>query len=99
VRFAVRLATDGLEFAVADNGIGIAEEALAHVTEPFRQAEGIAGKFGGAGLGLSISKRLAELHGGQLRLESALGRGTVATFWLPASRLRGHATPVRAAAR
>jgi len=99
VRIAVRRVEDGLEFAVADNGIGIAEDALAHVAEPFRQAHGIAGKYGGTGLGLSISKRLAELHGGQLRLESALGRGTTATVWLPASRLRANPAPLRAAAR
>jgi two-component system cell cycle sensor histidine kinase PleC len=99
VQIVVRRAKDGLEFAVADNGIGIAEDALAHVTEPFRQAHGVAGKFGGAGLGLSISKRLAEMHGGRLRLESTLGRGTVATVWLPASRLREGKAPLRAAAR
>jgi two-component system cell cycle sensor histidine kinase PleC len=99
VLIAVRRVADGLEFAVADNGIGIAPEALAHVTEPFRQADGIAGKFGGTGLGLSISKRLAELHGGALRIESTLGVGTVATVWLPTSRLRADAAPLRAAAR
>ena len=99
VLIAVRRVADGLEFAVADNGIGIAPEALAHVTEPFRQADGIAGKFGGTGLGLSISKRLAELHGGALRIESTLGVGTVATVWLPTSRLRAVAAPLRAAAR
>ena len=78
------------------------QESLAHVTEPFRQAHGIAGKFGGTGLGLSISKHLAELHGGRLRLESELGRGTVASVWLPAARLRAEpepAAPSRAAAR
>ena len=88
VQISVRRATEGLEFSVADNGIGIAEEALVHVAEPFRQAHGISGKYGGTGLGLSISKRLAELHGGHLRLESTLGLGTVATVWLPASRLQ-----------
>ncbi len=99
VRISVRRAADGLEFAVADNGIGIDEAALAHVTEPFRQADGIAVKFGGTGLGLSISKRLAELHGGELRLQSTLGAGTVAAVWLPESRLRATAVPLRAAAR
>jgi PAS domain S-box-containing protein len=99
VRIAVRRTEDGLEFAVADNGIGIDPAALAHVAEPFRQAEGIAGKFGGTGLGLSISKRLAEMHGGELRLKSTQGLGTVATVWLPASRLRAQAAPLRAAAR
>ncbi|MCA3260373.1 MAG: PAS domain-containing protein [Telmatospirillum sp.] len=93
VQISVRRVADGLEFTVADNGIGIADDALAHVIEPFRQAHGIAGKFGGTGLGLSISKRLAELHGGQLRLESKLGAGTAATVWLPAFRLRAFAEP------
>ncbi len=99
VKIVVRRAEDGLEFAVADNGIGIDPAALAHVTEPFRQADGIAGKFGGTGLGLSISKRLAEMHGGALRLESTVGVGTVASVWLPASRLRADAAPLLAAAR
>jgi PAS domain S-box-containing protein len=99
VRISVRRAADGLEFAVADNGIGIDAAALAHVTEPFRQADGIAGKFGGTGLGLSISKRLAEMHGGELRLQSTLGAGTVATVWLPESRLRASAVPLLVVAR
>ena len=87
VAVAARLSPAGLEFSVADSGIGISPDELKHVTEPFRQAHGVAGRFGGTGLGLSISKRLIELHSGRLEMESALGVGTTARIWLPGARV------------
>jgi two-component system, cell cycle sensor histidine kinase PleC len=56
--------------------------------EPFRQLDGsLARRFEGAGLGLSISKALAELHGGHLSVRSAVGEGTTVTIALPGARV------------
>jgi PAS domain S-box-containing protein len=88
-----RLAPDGgVRFAVFDTGIGMAPETVTAALEPFNQLDGsLARKFEGAGLGLPIAKALAELHGGQLSIRSAVGEGTTATISLPASRLMARA--------
>ena len=81
--------TDGVCLAVEDKGIGMAPEKIAAALEPFRQLDGsLARKFEGAGLGLSIAKSFIQLHGGALSIESAIGKGTVATLALPPSRTR-----------
>jgi signal transduction histidine kinase len=82
-----RAADSGVEIDVVDTGIGIARDELAHVIEPFRQAQGVGRNFGGTGLGLAITKRLVELHGGRLEIESEVGKGTQVRFVLPADRL------------
>jgi signal transduction histidine kinase len=74
----------------------MAEETVAAALEPFRQLDGsLARRFEGAGLGLSISKALIELHGGTLSIRSAVGEGTSVTLALPANRVaqRPDATP------
>ena len=77
-----------LELTVTDNGIGISQEDIDRVLEPFVQVDSaLHRKFDGAGLGLPLSRGLARLHGGDLRLESELGKGTKAIFALPPSRL------------
>jgi PAS domain S-box-containing protein len=77
----------GVSFAVTDSGIGMAEETIAAALEPFRQLDGsLARKFEGAGLGLSITRALTELHGGSLGIVSAVGRGTTVTISLPPAR-------------
>jgi signal transduction histidine kinase/CheY-like chemotaxis protein len=70
--------------AVQDTGIGIAPEHQNLVFEEFRQVQGeLTREYEGSGLGLSISKRLVELHGGRMWLESTLGTGSTFFFTLP----------------
>ncbi len=72
-----------LYFEVIDTGIGIEKENIQGVFESFSQANsGITRKFGGTGLGLPISKKLIELYGGELQLESEYGKGTTFSFSL-----------------
>ncbi|WP_167737429.1 sensor histidine kinase [Sphingomonas parva] len=78
---------------VADTGVGIAEERMAAIFDAFVQADiSISRRFGGSGLGLSISRHLAGLMGGAIALESKLGRGTTVTLTLPLTE-----APARAA--
>ncbi len=82
----IGLAQRGAELAlwVRDTGIGIAAESLPAVFQPFHQLEvGLARKHEGSGLGLSICRRLVELMGGSIDVESAPGVGSTFTFTLP----------------
>ncbi len=73
-----------VNFAVSDNGIGIAEQDIARVMMPFEQVEtSLARLHGGVGLGLPLTKKMVEAHGGTLTLTSTVGVGTTATVWLP----------------
>ena len=90
VRVVVRREADGaIAISVCDTGIGIPQDKIDLVLTPFGQVESVlARRHNGAGLGLPITKRLVELHGGTLTLESELGVGTTATIRLPRERLR-----------
>ena len=75
---------DFLKISVTDSGIGISPEGLERLFTPFSQIDsGLARKFEGTGLGLAMVKLLAELHGGAVGVESAVGQGSCFTVWLP----------------
>jgi nitrogen-specific signal transduction histidine kinase/CheY-like chemotaxis protein len=73
-----------LKISVTDSGIGVSPEGLEHLFKPFSQIDsGLARRFEGTGLGLAMVKLLAELHGGAVAVESAVGEGSCFTVWLP----------------
>jgi two-component system cell cycle sensor histidine kinase PleC len=75
---------DGVSIAVADNGIGMTPEELQKAMLPFGQIDSeLARQRKGTGIGLTLVKSLAELHGGTLDIVSAKDRGTTATLTLP----------------
>jgi two-component system sensor histidine kinase VicK len=87
---------DRLAIVIRDGGIGIRSEDLGRIFEPFVQVEeGMSRRFAGIGLGLSIARKIARLHGGDVALESQFGVGTTARFELPASRVTWPIKPSR----
>jgi signal transduction histidine kinase len=77
----------GIAIAVADSGIGIAPDDISKVLMPFEVVESaFSRKYKGTGLGLPLAKRLVEMHGGTLTIDSGLQAGTRVTVRLPASR-------------
>ena len=79
--------TDSVEVTVTDTGVGIAPEDQAAVFEEFRQVGTAAKKVEGTGLGLALSRKYIELHGGRIRVESQVGAGSTFTFTLPVRRV------------
>lgn len=85
IRISGRIVDEGVEYAVSDNGVGIEEEHLEKIFDIFCRFNTKA-SLDGLGLGLTIVKRILDILGGQIRVESESGKGTVFYITLPASK-------------
>ena len=86
-RVAARLEGGNVVLSVSDTGPGVEPESVRRIFEPFQQGDdSIRRRYGGTGLGLTISKRLVEMHGGKIWIESQVGEGTTVYFTLPIHR-------------
>jgi CheY-like chemotaxis protein len=73
-----------LRLSVSDQGMGMSPDSLQHLFKPFSQVDsGLSRQFEGTGLGLAMVKLLADLHGGSVAVESAVGKGSRFTVWIP----------------
>lgn len=89
-----RVIRDFVVISVTDTGIGIAKDDINKLAKPFSQIENQHSKtYQGTGLGLALSKSLIELHGGNLKIDSELGRGTVVSFTLPRLKVEDEPMP------
>jgi two-component system NtrC family sensor kinase len=92
---SARVNAGAIELIIRDDGIGIPEEHLAHIFEPFYTTK----EAGGSGLGLAISQNIVERHGGHIELKSVVGEGTTFKIVLPidsqrpAAAMQGDRTP------
>ncbi|KGM54042.1 hypothetical protein N800_05570 [Lysobacter daejeonensis GH1-9] len=94
------LGADQLCLRVTDTGIGVGVEQQQHLFEPFSQADGdTTRRFGGTGLGLAICRRLAELMGGAVSMQSAAGSGTTLRLQVTLPRVRAEDLPATPAAK
>jgi signal transduction histidine kinase len=84
VRAALKEGT--VEICVTDTGVGIAPEDQEAIFEEFRQVGTADKKVEGTGLGLALSRKFIELHGGRIWVQSQVGHGSTFTFTLPVSR-------------
>ena len=93
VKISVRCLPSGMEFKVADTGVGIKDEMLPVIFEMFRQVDSSKTRsYGGAGVGLFIVNRFIELLGGKITVESSLNKGTTFTITIPAPLVSEHLT-------
>jgi cell cycle sensor histidine kinase DivJ len=82
---------------VSDTGVGIAPDDLLRLGRPFEQAGDAAQRAAGSGLGLSLVRAFAKLHGGEMNLESSVGEGTTVTVRMPVLAADEPAAPAEAA--
>jgi signal transduction histidine kinase/ActR/RegA family two-component response regulator len=88
VRFSMRTDEENgaarLVFTVADTGIGMSDEEMTRLFQPFEQANNsVSRQFGGTGLGLMITRRMAQMMGGEVSVQSTPGKGATFTLWIP----------------
>jgi len=96
VTVTVQGSGDTLELIVADTGVGISQDDLQRLGRPFEQAGDAEQRAAGSGLGLSLVRAFARLHGGEMWVESAMGEGTAVTVRLPVLSASGaSAAPLR----
>lgn len=92
---SARVEGKSVSISVRDTGIGIPSEQQERIFRAFEQADGsLARQLGGTGLGLAVSRRLVELHGGELSVVSVPGEGTTFTFTLPAAEADAETAPI-----
>jgi two-component system cell cycle sensor histidine kinase PleC len=93
IAIRIRQVPGALNIFIEDTGIGIPKEKLDRIGRPFEQVEGdLTRSYQGSGLGLAIARSLTELHGGSLRLRSAIGAGTIVMVHLPLDGRAGRIT-------
>jgi two-component system, sensor histidine kinase ChiS len=87
IRLSYKLKDSFLEICIEDTGIGIPEHKLKNIFNMYEKVEGISEKYGGTGLGLYITRKLVELHGGTIRAASIEGEGSTFSFTLPVCKI------------
>ncbi len=98
VTVTLRASSGMLDLSVADSGVGISAADLQRLGRPFEQAGDASQQVKGTGLGLSLVRAFAELHGGEMNIESQLGEGTAVTVRLPVLVAEPEEAPVMSAA-
>jgi signal transduction histidine kinase len=89
IRVSLSFDSDGVELVFSDTGVGMSPEQIPIALEAFGQVDSrLSRKYEGTGLGLPLCRRFVEAHGGNLSIESALGRGTSVHVRFPAGRLQ-----------
>ncbi len=91
VRLSLVEQPDHVVFVVSDTGPGIAREALSRIFDEYQQSGSASAQRSGTGLGLAITRRLVQMHGGNVRVESELGQG--ARFFITLPRQSAHDSP------
>jgi cell cycle sensor histidine kinase DivJ len=99
VTLTLQAVDDALEIVVSDTGVGIAPDDLLRLGRPFEQAGDASQRAAGSGLGLSLVRAFAKLHGGEMNLESSVGEGTTVTVRMPVLAPEETAAAEAAAAR
>jgi signal transduction histidine kinase len=88
IELHVRELGDTTQFEITDQGLGIPEEDLPYIFEPFRRVRGLKDDIPGVGLGLSVVRRIVHAHGGRIQVESRVGEGTKFRIDVPKQQAR-----------
>jgi signal transduction histidine kinase len=83
VRIGIAQREEVVVITVADDGVGMSADDVAHAFEPFHRAAASKGVIPGVGLGLYVARKIVEAHGGRIAVDSVLGAGSTFTVFLP----------------